>query len=294
LFDPTIIVNQPLHVLATLAIVVVGKTLAAMLLVLVLRYPLNTALTVGVSLAQIGEFSFILAGLGLSLGLLSKEGHDLILAAALISIAINPLLFRGIHPLRQWLLAQAWMAKLQSQQAFKESPLTELPTDTDRRYLSNQVVIIGWNSVSQRVASSLSEKGVPVVLADDQRDRVEDLRNQGMAVVWGDPKEPDVLLQAHIKEAAVVVVTALDPVAVQRVCEVSRSLNPKIQIIVMAGAEDESQHTQTDLLMDVVTAEDALVETLINRTLARLGTQTSQHDASPNAPAPSTQSTPPI
>jgi len=98
LFDPHVLVRQPLQVAAVVAIIVIGKSLAAFLLVLAFRYPLNTALTVSASLAQIGEFSFILAGLGVSLGLLPMEGQSLILGGALISMALNPLVFRAIEP----------------------------------------------------------------------------------------------------------------------------------------------------------------------------------------------------
>ncbi len=100
LFDPSILIRQPLQVLAVLAIIIVGKSVAATLIVLALRYPLDTALTVSAALAQIGEFSFILAGLGLSLGLLPAEGQDLILAGALLSIALNPLVFHTVITLR--------------------------------------------------------------------------------------------------------------------------------------------------------------------------------------------------
>ena len=98
LFDPQILVDEPAKVLAVVAIIMLGKTLAAVALVLAFRYPLNTALTVGASLAQIGEFSFILAGLGATLGLLPPEGQSLMLAGALISIAFNPLMFAAIEP----------------------------------------------------------------------------------------------------------------------------------------------------------------------------------------------------
>src|SRR5688500_15816215 len=103
LFDPQIVIERPLELLATTAIVMVGNPLVAAALVLVFRYPLNTALTVGASLAQIGEFSFILAALGMSLGLLPAEAQSLIVAAALISIAANPLLFAATRPALEWI-----------------------------------------------------------------------------------------------------------------------------------------------------------------------------------------------
>ena len=106
LFDPTVLVREPLAVLAVLAIIMVGKSLAAFVIVLAFRHPVRTALTVSASLAQIGEFSFILAGLGGALGLLPPDGRDLILAGALLSIALNPVTFAGVAPLTRWLEAR--------------------------------------------------------------------------------------------------------------------------------------------------------------------------------------------
>src|SRR5688572_33256237 len=103
LFDPAVVLTRPLQVLAVVAVILVGKSLAAFLLVVAFRYPLNTALTVSASLAQIGEFSFILAGLGISLGLMPAEGQSLILAGAIISIALNPLVFHAVEPAQNWI-----------------------------------------------------------------------------------------------------------------------------------------------------------------------------------------------
>ncbi|WP_245556768.1 cation:proton antiporter domain-containing protein [Aquaspirillum serpens] len=155
LFDPKIIMEQPVQVLATVLIIMFGKTLAAVGLVLLFRYPFNTALTVAASLAQIGEFSFILAGLGLALGLLPQEGMSLVLAGALISIALNPLLFTLVQPLKKWLLARsAWARQLEQRQ----DPYAELPMSTERHFLSGQVVLVGYGRVGSRIASALKER----------------------------------------------------------------------------------------------------------------------------------------
>ena len=124
LFDPQVLVREPIRVLAVLAIVILGKSLAAFAIVLAFRYPLNTALTVSASLAQIGEFSFILAGLGISLGLLPVEGQSLILAVAILSIALNPVVFRGVEPLQRWIRSRS---KLARQFERPHDPLAELP-----------------------------------------------------------------------------------------------------------------------------------------------------------------------
>ena len=150
LFDPRVLVDEPLKVLAVVGIIVVGKSLAAALLVLLLRYPLNTALTVSASLAQIGEFSFILAGLGMSLGVLPAAGQSLILSGALISIALNPPVFSAVEPALRWVRKRSALARKLER---TDDPLAELPISTHEKYLKNQVVIVGygrWAKASQR------------------------------------------------------------------------------------------------------------------------------------------------
>ncbi|MCK6387683.1 MAG: cation:proton antiporter, partial [Zoogloea sp.] len=167
LFDPTILVSAPGKVLAVLAVILVGKTIAAIALVLAFRYPLNTALTVGASLAQIGEFSFILAGLGVSLGLLTPEGQSLILAGALISIALNSLLFTAIEPAQAWARAHsAWARRLD----LRDDPLAALPMSTDRKLLTGQVVLVGYGQVGQHIAAALAERHIPCIVADSNRE----------------------------------------------------------------------------------------------------------------------------
>lgn len=138
LFDPSVLLAQPLQVLAVVAIIVFGKSLAAFLLVLAFRYPLNTALTVSASLAQIGEFSFILAGLGVMLGVLPAEGQSLILAGALISIALNPLVFTVIEPAQTWIRARSKLARKLEQ---RDDPLAELPADVTPHTLTGHIVL---------------------------------------------------------------------------------------------------------------------------------------------------------
>ncbi|MGV8713096.1 MAG: cation:proton antiporter domain-containing protein, partial [Nitrosomonas sp.] len=144
LFDPAVLVEEPLRVLAVVAIIVVGKTLAAMLLVFMLGYPLNTVLIVAASLGQIGEFSFILAGLGLSLGLMPAEGMSLVLAGALISIAFNPIAFAAITPFKNWMLKHSALARKYEN---RDDPFAELPMTTERKFLEGQVVLVGYGHV---------------------------------------------------------------------------------------------------------------------------------------------------
>ena len=237
LFDPMVIVQEPLRVLAVVGIIVFGKTIAAALLVLLLRYPMNTALTVSASLAQIGEFSFILAGLGVTLGVLPVEGNSLVLAGALISIALNPLLFAAIDPLQRWLRERSDLARSFEQPA---DPMAALPTTTDAKFLSGHAVLVGYGRVGRRIAEQLTVKGVPVVVAEQNRERVQQLREDGFAAVSGDAAEPATLVQAHIARARWLVVAIPDTFSVRRMVDTARTLNPGIDIVVRSHNEEEA------------------------------------------------------
>ncbi|MES2499931.1 MAG: cation:proton antiporter, partial [Pseudomonadota bacterium] len=176
LFEPAILVQQPLSVLAVVAVIVLGKSIAAMIITLALRYPLNTALTVAASLSQIGEFSFIVAGLGVALGILPTQGMSLILAGALISIAMNPLLFSMITPFKKWVLSFSELAQHFEK---RSDPFSELPMSTERKYLEGQVVLVGYGRVGKRIADALIENNIPFVVAEENREVVEKLRKKG-------------------------------------------------------------------------------------------------------------------
>jgi CPA2 family monovalent cation:H+ antiporter-2 len=264
LFDPQVLLSSPLKVLGVVAVIMIGKTLAAIALVLALRYPLNTALTVGASLAQIGEFSFILAGLGVALGLLPREGQSLILAGALISIALNSLLFTAIEPAKAWILRRSnWARRME----MRDDPLAELPASTDRAHLQGQVVLVGYGRVGKQIADSLAAQHVPLVVAEQQRELVEDLRAHGVAAVSGDASDPAVLIQAHIARAAVLIVTGGDGLLARRMVETARQLNPGIRVLLRARSEDEARLLREGQFGEVFVAEQSLAEHLTRRVL---------------------------
>ena len=268
LFEPAILLQQPVHVLGVVAIIMFGKSLAAFGLVLALRYPLNTALTVSASLAQIGEFSFILAGLGLSLGLLPDEGMSLVLAGALISIALNPLLFAAIEPLRRWILQRSELARKLEQ---RTDPYAELPMSTERKYLQGQVVLVGYGRVGQRIAAAMQSGGIAYVVAEQNRELVEDLRQQGIAAVFGNAADPLVLVQAHVAQAAMLVVTTPDPLDMRQMVETARTLNPGIEIVLRSHSEQESELLRRDGIDQVFVGEEELAKSMSGHVLARLG-----------------------
>ncbi|WP_440111319.1 cation:proton antiporter domain-containing protein [Acidovorax sp. BL-A-41-H1] len=279
LFDPAVLWERPLQVLAVVAIIIVGKTLAAAALVLAFRYPLHTALTVSASLAQIGEFSFILIGLGASLGLLPPEAASLVLAGALISMAINPLLFHAIAPLQKWLLARSALARRLEQ---RDDPLAELPMSTDARYLARQVVLVGYGRVGRRVAQALSANDIPFVVAEQNRELVEALRKAGMAAVFGDAADPAVLIQAHIARAAMLVVTTPAGVNVQPIIATAQALNPRIETVVRGHSADEAERIAQETGSAVFLADEALAQSMSRHVLER----TEMRLAGGSAPAP--------
>lgn len=239
LFDPAVVWEQPLKLLAVVVVVMVGKTLAAAALVLVFRYPLNTALTVAVSLAQIGEFSFILAGLGVGLGLMPTEGQSLVLAVALLSIAANAALFSAVDPIRGWLLARSALARRLEQ---RDDPLAELPATTQRANLEGHVLLVGYGRVGSRIAQQLYERHIPVVVAEQNRELVDWLRQQGHAAVSGDAAEDAaVLIQAHVANAAMLVVAVPDPLQVRKMVEIAQKLNPNIQMVLRSHNAEEAR-----------------------------------------------------
>ncbi|WP_442762757.1 YbaL family putative K(+) efflux transporter [Malikia spinosa] len=284
LFEPAILLEQPVHVLGVVTIIIFGKSLAAFGLVLALRYPLNTALTVSASLAQIGEFSFILAGLGLSLGMLPAEGMSLVLAGALISIALNPLLFAAVEPLRRWILQRSALARQLEQ---RTDPYAELPTSTERKYLQGQVVLVGYGRVGKRIAAALEASGIPYVVVEQNRELVEDLRQQGKVAVSGNAADPVVLVQAHVAEAAMLVVATPDLFNLRQMAETARTLNSSIEIVLRTHSEDESVLLCKDGIGKVFFGEEELAKGMTSHVLERLGAQVGKSSPGEKAPASS-------
>jgi CPA2 family monovalent cation:H+ antiporter-2 len=267
LFDPRMLIEQPLHILAVVAIIVIGKSLAAFAIVLAFRYPLNTALTVSASLAQIGEFSFILAGLGVALKLLPVEGQNLILAGAVISIAVNPLVFSLIDPLCKWIQSRSDVARKMER---PNDPLAVLPDTTEATLLTGHVLIVGHGRVGRRIADALSEQGIAVVVAEQNRETVETLRARGIPAVSGDAAEPAVLIQAHVARARMLVIAMSDSARAQRMIETAHILNPAIEIIVLTHSDEEAKLLLSDRPDRVFIGETELASGMTQYVLDRI------------------------
>jgi CPA2 family monovalent cation:H+ antiporter-2 len=274
LFEPSILVEQPLKLLAVVAIVVVGKSVAAFLLVLLLRYPAKTALMVSASLAQIGEFSFILAALGLSLGLMPVEGQSLILAGAIISIALNPVVFRITKPLERWIGSNGALAAKFERAA---DPLAELPMSVPQEHLAGQVVLVGYGRVGSRIAASLTERGIPFVVAEQNREVVDQLRKDGVHAVAGNAGEPAVLIQAHIARASMLVIATPDTFHVRAMIETARALNPDIKTVVRTHSDAEAELLRGERAGEIFIGEQELAKGMTEYVLSNLKRNRSSH-----------------
>ncbi len=267
LFDPMVIVREPLALLGVLAIVILGNTLAAIALVLLFRYPLNTALTVGAGLAQIGEFSFILARLGVTHGLLSEEGQSLILAGAILSIAINPAVWAIVEPAQRWIRARSSLAQRLEQRA---DPLSVLPDTVDASQLTGHVAIVGYGRVGRRIAETLQQRGIPFTIAETNRELVEKLREQGIHAVSGDANDPAVLIQAHVARAAMLVIATPDTVGVRKMVGLARQLNPKIEIVLRTHSDEEATMLRQENAGVVFMGEHELAKAMTEHVVGRM------------------------
>jgi CPA2 family monovalent cation:H+ antiporter-2 len=267
LFDPQIVLREPLKLAAVVAIILVGKTAAAVALVLAFRYPLTTALTVGASLAQIGEFSFILAGLGVSLGLLPVEGQSLVLAGALISITLNPLVFAAIEPVQAWIRSRSSVARALER---SDDPLAELPSAFDAESLTGHVVLVGYGRVGSRIAEALGVRGIRLVVAEQNRELVERLRERNIPAVSGDATEPAVLIQAHVARASLLVVATPNTFQVRKIVETARALNPRIETLIRTHSDDEAALLRRDSLGTVFMGEHELALAMTRGVLERV------------------------
>jgi CPA2 family monovalent cation:H+ antiporter-2 len=262
LFDPRIVIAAPLKLLAVVAIVIFGKSLAALMLVLAFRYPLNTAFTVSASLAQIGEFSFILAGFGVAAEILPPEGQSLILAGALISISLNHLVFQIVEPVQDWIRSRSSYARSLERTT---DPLAQLPATVKSDTLTGHVVLVGYGRVGRRIGEALGEIGMAFVAVDENRELVEALRQRGQHAVAGDASVPAVLIQAHIARARLLAIAAPDAPGARRMVATARMLNPHVRVLLRTHSDEEAELLRKENLGTVLMGEHELALSMIRK-----------------------------
>jgi CPA2 family monovalent cation:H+ antiporter-2 len=246
LFNPAVLVEAPLAVLATVAIIVVGKSVAAFAIVRAFGHPTGTALTVSAALAQIGEFSFILVGLGVALNLLPAEGRDLVLAGAILSITLNPFLFAAVERGRTRLLTRiAFTSDAKRAPAAPPpaapSPAPE-PEPPEVTSLTDHDVVVGYGRVGSLVGPGLIAAGRPLLVITDNDDGVAAARQDGAEVLVGNAADPEVLAAANLAAARRLFCTVPEAFEAGQVVQQARAANPRLEILARAHSDDAVAH----------------------------------------------------
>jgi CPA2 family monovalent cation:H+ antiporter-2 len=273
LFDPAVLVRQPLAVFATALIIIVGKSAAAFAIVKAFRRPTDTAVLISASLAQVGEFSFILATLGVSLGLLPPAGRDLVLAGAVISIVLNPLVF---------LLGDRSRARRAA--AVEREVAAGLDHQPYTTAASDQVIVVGFGRVGKLVTQRMREIGEVIVVIENNPQRVDDLRLDGFDAVLGNATHPAVLNAAGITRAKHLIVAVPNSLVAGEIIARARSLKPQLRIVARAQSEAEIQHLRARGADRVIMGE---------REIARLMGQDVEARARSKEPLPTPKPTAP-
>lgn len=268
LFDPAVLVREPLRIFAVVGIIIVGKALLTFALVLYFRRPVRSALLIAASLAQIGEFSFILAGLGIALGLLPELGRDLILAGALVSITLNPLVFRATEVIERWIEGRPNLV-LALERA--EVPVgTELARERESS-LRDHVILIGYGRVGRRIGDALRRASIPYIVVERDRIAVENLRTQGVPAIFGDAARPGILDHVHLETARLLIIAAPDAYHARRVIEIARKSNPGIHIAARTHSEAGQQFLERLGVDRAFMGERELALSMAHYALLRMG-----------------------
>ncbi|WP_337244546.1 YbaL family putative K(+) efflux transporter [Luteimonas sp. gir] len=232
LFDPRILLVHPWQVLATALIIIFGKSAAAFLIVRAFKHPTSTALTISASLAQIGEFAFIIAGLGVALDILPPDGRSLVLAGALISIMANPLIFG---------LLDSWQARRAAATAASApepaQPIQVIPAD-----LRGHAILVGYGRVGRQLAELLQQREVPLVIVEDDPDLVRKARDRGLLVVRGNVASEPVMRDAAPERAALAIFAIPQALEAGEAIERMKAINPGITVLARAHSDGEVRH----------------------------------------------------
>jgi len=274
LFDPSFLLAEPLMVLAGLAIVLLAKPATAILIVALLGYSVRTALTVAIGLAQIGEFSFILSQVARQHHLMPEEGHHVLVATAMISIALNPLLFQTLDGLERWLKGRPrlwkWLNGRAERLIAEENAESRLAIATiDKPF----AIIVGYGPVGRVVDALLRDTGMETVIIDQNMDTVHSLKSRDRNAIFGDASRPDILEQAGVAKAEHLVVTL--PHSTNRVplALAARQLNPNIEITLRARYLSEREDLEQAGVKTAVFEEGEAGVALAQHVLRRRGVE---------------------
>jgi CPA2 family monovalent cation:H+ antiporter-2 len=235
LLDPKALLDQPALLLGALGIVLVGKPLTAFVIVWAMRYPLSVAAPVAIALSQIGEFSFILSDVGRDLGILSPVATNTLVAAAIISIVLNPLLYRAAEPAQQWLLNEVpWLHNALQRPPEVPADLKAPPGPARAASPGHRAVIVGYGPTGRTVARLLRASDIQPTIVDLNIEAVRELRNEGVDAIYGDATRPDTMEGAGVATAGSLILTSAGMAHSEEVIRTARQLNPGIRILARA------------------------------------------------------------
>jgi len=263
LVNPVYLFNNVGHILALTALIVVGKSVLTLLLGLVFPWKAYTALVVGAGLSQIGEFSFILGQTGISLGLLNRDQYSLILAGALLSITINPLMFRLIPPTEKFLQKLPFLWRL-----LDRHKTPSLPPEEN---IEGHVVIVGYGRVGHHIVDVLGEISIPRLVIDADAERIEELSRRGIPSLYGDASNSEVLTHARLERARALVVAGPDESASELVVAAARDIAPELPIVARATTQDGIDRLAKFGAQDVIHPELEGGLEIMRHTLLALG-----------------------
>ncbi len=263
LLNPAVFLDAPFAMLVTVAIIIVGKSAAAYLIVRAFRYPKTTALTVSASLAQIGEFSFILIGLGVDLKMVPKEARDLVLAGAIVSIMLNPLVFAMLEKWeRDKKGAAGTSTSPEPPTAAKVAEADNTPVMTS---LTGHDVVIGYGRVGSLVGAGLVRDGAKVLVIEAGETASTKARNDGAEISRGNAADPAVLAAANLAGARRLYVTIPEPFEAGQVIQQARLANPTIDILARAHTDAAVEHLDKLGANLVVLGETEIAHRMLER-----------------------------
>ena len=268
LFDPAAIRGGWPLMLVTLGIILVGKPLAALLVVLALKRPLRTALTIAVALAQIGEFSFILATLAMSLKILPAEVMNALVVGSILSITINPILYQRIEPMVRW---------LESRKLLRPVPVTESSNPFQKDSARDHVVVIGYGPVGRTVSRILTDNGIQTVVIEMNIDTVQKLTSEGKQAIYGDAAQSEILSNAQLEAAAGLIISSSTAEAAS-IIKAARELNPKLRILTRASYLLESEALRKAGANAIFSSEGEVALSMADFLMEQLGATDEQID----------------
>jgi monovalent cation:H+ antiporter-2, CPA2 family len=270
LLEPGFVIKAPVLILSALAVVLIGKPLVALALVLLWGYPAGVALRIAVALAQIGEFSFIVAAMGAQLGLVTDDVRNTLVATAIVSIAVNPLLYRAVKPLERWVPQRRTAAD-----APAGTPGDRSPADDDPRH---RAVVIGYGPVGRTVARLLRQNDITPTIVDLNIDTVRALRAEGLPAIYGDAGHRNTLVGAGVPMAGAIILSVAGLPAAREVIRTARELNPSLLILARTAYIRELETLKQAGANVVFSGEGEVALAFTETILGRLGATPEQID----------------